>query len=73
MPYPQTTEPCFKTRQQIAREYGLSYSTFWRRIKYHGIELPPGLINLRGQRAIYEKMGYPSGVAAADYADPPRE
>jgi hypothetical protein len=73
MPYPQTTELCFKTRQQIAREYGLSYSTFWRRLKYHGIELPPGLISLRWQPAIYEKMGYPPGVVAAKFSAPPRE
>jgi hypothetical protein len=57
----------FKTRQQIAQEYGLSYSTFWRRLKYHKIELPPGLINLKWQKEIYEKMGYPPEVAGSSH------
>jgi len=59
----------FKTRQQIATEYGLSRSAFWRKLKKHHLELSPGLISLEWQKKIYESLGYPSGVSWKDFAD----
>ena len=34
-------EPCFQTRQQIARHLGVSRSTFYRMLQEAGITLPP--------------------------------
>jgi hypothetical protein len=51
-----------KTRQQIALEFNFSRSTFWRKLKEHGIELPGGLVCPKWQKVIYEKLGYPPGV-----------
>lgn len=35
----------FKTRQQIAQDLGISYSTFYRRLKKSDIEVKGNLIN----------------------------
>ena len=35
----------FKTRQQIAQELGISYSTFYRKLKKSNIEVKGNLIN----------------------------
>ena len=35
----------FKTRQQIAQELGVSYSTFYRKLKKANIEVKGNLIN----------------------------
>ena len=35
----------FKTRQQIAQELGISYSTFYRKLKKANIEVKGNLIN----------------------------
>ncbi|MEM9885011.1 MAG: hypothetical protein AAF849_03900 [Bacteroidota bacterium] len=42
-----------KTRQEIATELGISYSTFRRKIKEWGIELPTGLLYEHEQTIIY--------------------
>jgi hypothetical protein len=48
-----------KTRQQIAEEYGIHRSTFNRKLKRHGIELPKGLVMPKDIRKIYNAMGLP--------------
>lgn len=58
-----------KTRQQIASEYGYSYSTLWRRLNKHGLDLSSGLISRRWQKMIYETLGYPDGISPNDYDD----
>jgi hypothetical protein len=56
-----------KTRQQIADQYGFSRQTLWRKLRRHGIELPPGLICPKWQKLIYNTLGYPSGISYKDY------
>jgi DNA invertase Pin-like site-specific DNA recombinase len=46
----------YKTRQQIARELGVSRRTFYRMLKRKGINLTPGLITPKEQEKIYKKL-----------------
>jgi predicted site-specific integrase-resolvase len=45
-----------KTRQQMAQEIGVSYSTFWRWLQKNKIQLPRGLIYPIEQEKIYKKL-----------------
>lgn len=45
-----------KTRQQIATEIGVSYSTFWRWLKKNNVALPKGLVYRSGQELIYKLL-----------------
>jgi len=45
-----------KTRQQIAQELGISYSTFKRWLKKNDINLPSGLVLPADQEIIYQKF-----------------
>jgi hypothetical protein len=56
-----------KTRMQIADEYEISYSTFWRKVKSNCLKLPGGLLSPRWQKIIYDAFGYPPGVTPEDY------
>ncbi len=49
----------FKTRQQIADEYGIDRKTFDKKLVIHNIELPPGNISPHNQDTIYERFGPP--------------
>jgi hypothetical protein len=51
-----------KTRQQMALEFNFSYSTFWRKLKEYGIDLPKGLICPKYQKKIYDALGYPQAI-----------
>lgn len=46
--------PKAMTRLQIASALGISYSTLWRLLKRHHINLPPGLIYPTDQQRIWE-------------------
>jgi hypothetical protein len=59
----------FKTRQQIAAEYDISYPTFWRKMKSFSIKLPGGLLSPNFQKTIYDAFGYPKGVHPADFSE----
>jgi hypothetical protein len=48
-----------KTRQEICNEYQISYKVLKRKFKFHGIELPPGVITPKYQKIIYETFGSP--------------
>lgn len=48
-----------KTRQEIAREYGISRRTLFRWLKREEIELPRGLVSPKNQSRIYEVFGVP--------------
>ncbi len=48
-----------KTRKQICAEYGIGDKAFARKLKYHNIELPPGVITPKYQKLIYEALGEP--------------
>jgi hypothetical protein len=48
----------FKTRQQLAIELGISYATFWRKIKSAKIDLPKGLICPQKQWEIKVALGF---------------
>ncbi len=61
--------PGYKTREQIAAEYGVSVKTLIEKLKAEGITLPPGRVSLIWQKRIYDAMGYPPGVPKKDFAD----
>lgn len=49
--------PIFKTRDQFAAYIGLSYSSFWRKLKEHQVELPKGLLSPAKQHEIMVLLG----------------
>jgi hypothetical protein len=49
-----------KTRQEMCNEYGMEYRVFMRKLAFHGIQLPPGLITSKYQMMIYEALGLPT-------------
>jgi transcriptional antiterminator len=50
----------FKTRQQVANEYGISRKTLYRKLKKYGITLASqGLLSPEQQQMIYRHMGNP--------------
>lgn len=57
-----TTTKSFKSRIEIAQEYGISRKTLYRKLKANGIKLPNGLLNQTAQFTIYEKLGKPNKV-----------
>jgi hypothetical protein len=57
----------YKTRQIIAEEYHMSTKTLLHKLKEKKILLPPGRVNLKDQRWIYETLGYPPGISKKDY------
>lgn len=50
----------YKTRKQIANEYGVSRRTFYTFLKQEEISLSPGLITPKKQEEIYRKLGNPA-------------
>jgi hypothetical protein len=54
-----------KARKDLAREYGMSDSTFYRHLKKHGIQLPGGLLKPVDYVVIYQTMGPPALNAPA--------
>ena len=61
----------FKTRQQIADEYGINRKTLYRKLKKYGIALPSqGLLTPEQQQAIYARLGTP-GQYGAEGLGPP--
>jgi transposase-like protein len=51
-----------KSRQEIAREYGISARTLTRWIQRQGLPIPKGLVSPIDQELIYEKFGKPQFV-----------
>ena len=43
----------FKTRQEMANELGICAKTLRRKIKSSGLNISPGLLNLKEQKMIY--------------------
>jgi predicted DNA-binding protein (UPF0251 family) len=54
--YNVSTEP--KTKEQLAQEMNISFSTFQRRLKKAGLKIPRGLIPPDLQKAIYKELGW---------------
>ena len=52
----------FKTRKQIADEYGISIKTLTIRLKKEGIELPLGNVTPKYLRMIYDLFGMPHQI-----------
>ncbi|MDX2302390.1 MAG: helix-turn-helix domain-containing protein [Microscillaceae bacterium] len=48
-----------KTQQQLADEYGVHRSTFYRRLKRANLSIRRGLISPKDQETIYEVLGIP--------------
>ncbi len=51
--------PGAKTRQELADELGISYTTLYRWLKKHKIELSAGLIPPQRIISIYLELGFP--------------
>jgi len=47
----------FKTRQEIAKDLGMSEKTFRKKLKNSELDIPKGLISPRNQLKIYEFFG----------------
>ena len=62
--------PTFKTRQEIANEYGIDRKTLYRWLKKENIKIPRGLINPKLQSKIYNVLGKPN--KGEDYNNKPR-
>lgn len=56
-----------KTREQVAKEYGISTKTLSRKLAAKGIDLPKGLIFPRWQKLIYQQLGWPDSLDQAKY------
>ncbi|MFC4871188.1 hypothetical protein [Negadavirga shengliensis] len=52
----------FKTRTEMAHEYGVDRKTFRSILVKFGIDLPNGLISPAEQIKIYEKLGEPGAA-----------
>lgn len=50
----------YKTRKEVANEYGISTKTLIRILNKEKIELPRGNISPKNLRVIYEHLGYPN-------------
>lgn len=50
-----------KTKQQIAKEYGICTKTFTKWLNEEGIVLKRGLITPKKQEIIYKSLGVPKG------------
>lgn len=51
--------PVVRTRLELAKELGVSYTTLYRWLKKHAIQLPPGLITPSYLEKIYVELGFP--------------
>ncbi len=51
--------PKAKSRQQLAREYGVHIKTFMNWLKREGITIEPGVLYPKKVEEIYEKLGKP--------------
>lgn len=49
-----------KTREELAKEYGVSRRTFYSMLKRANLIPPPGLITPAFQKKIYEQFGNPA-------------
>ena len=49
----------FKSRQELAKEYGVDRKTFAKRLKRQQIELPGGLLSPDWVEKVYEILGDP--------------
>lgn len=61
-----STKLFIKTREALAREYGMCRKTFRKEMKALGYDFPRTLTP-PWQKLIYEELGYPDGVERADY------
>ena len=48
-----------KTRKEFCEEYDMSYKVFTRKLEFHQIVLPSGVITPKYQYMIYEAFGVP--------------
>lgn len=51
-----------KTRQEMAKEYGVDRKTFYLMLKRMDVSIPPGLILPKFQELIYTRLGKPKKV-----------
>lgn len=56
-----------RTRQEIAKEYGIDRKTLTNLLKRHQIELPPGLVTPEWAERVYAALGRP------EKSPPPRD
>jgi hypothetical protein len=61
----------FKTRSEIAKEFGVCRKTFREKLKVAEINLPDGLVFPPWQKLIYETFWFPEGVEEQQYASVP--
>ncbi len=59
----------YKTRAQIAAEYGITAKTLKCKLEAKGIFLPNGRVSFYWQKQVYEALGYPPSVSKKDYSE----
>lgn len=52
----------FKTREEIAEEYGIHRRTLYRRLKEGGLNFSGKLLSVNDQKEIYDRLGAPVDV-----------
>jgi len=60
--HPEIPKPLLrgaKNRKDLAREYDMSVSTFYRKLKKHDIQLPSGLLLPKDYIIVYQTLGPP--------------
>ena len=62
----------FKTRQQIADEFGINRKTLERMLKRADIVLPSGNVSLKNQQCIYNYFGMPPSVVSQPVSNHPK-
>lgn len=62
----------FKTRQQIADEFGINRKTLERMLKRADIVLPSGNVSLKNQQSIYKYFGTPPSLAIQPVSNHPK-
>jgi len=50
----------FKTREEIANEYGISTKTLRRKLNKAGVAFSKGLLSIKEQNIIYDLFGKPN-------------
>ncbi|HPG09446.1 MAG TPA: hypothetical protein P5275_17210 [Saprospiraceae bacterium] len=57
----------YKTRQEIANEYGVSRITLFRKLRDRGVKLPKTLLNNYHIQLIYNALGPPQRNLSQDH------
>ncbi len=62
----------FKSRAEIAEEYGINRKTLYLLLRKHFPDLPSrARLNQKQQKEVYKTLGWPAGIDRASYITEP--